>query len=206
MNNKKNLLALVIMAQCCMPLFSCGDPPASQYPSINEPQKRTTLSVGDKIRVRIEYGTTKEDLILRNYVIDESGEIALPYIDTVVALDKTASALRLEIKEKLADGYLRNPIVWIDIEESFSIQFSVLGEVKNPNRYSFRNGMSILDAISQAGGFTGMARKNAVTVLRRTDQEQSKQFTVPVGKIQDYKANDFKIMPGDVITVPPRLL
>ena len=187
-------------------ICSCGDPPASQYPQKAPVAVATDLGAGDEIQIRIEYGPQSDEIIMREYVLDESGEIALPYIDIVQANGKTLAGLRNEIKKKLADGYLKNPIVWINLKNSSSVQFSILGEVKTPNLYPFKSGMSILDAISAAGGFTGMARKNAVTVIRRNNGEDSKRFTVPVGRIQENKANDFPILPGDVITVPQRLL
>ena len=202
MNNTR----LIFLILATLSFYACGDPPASQYPVSAPVVTATDLGTGDEIQIRIEYGPQSDEIIMREYVLDESGEIALPYIDIVEANGKTLAELRNEIKTKLADGYLKNPIVWINLKNSSSVQFSILGEVKTPNLYPFKSGMSILDAISAAGGFTGMARKNAVTVIRRNNGEDSKRFTVPVGRIQENKANDFQILPGDVITVPQRLL
>jgi len=60
--------------------------------------------------------------------------------------------------------------------------------------------MTIIEAISRAGGFTGMARKNAVTIMR-----QDKKYTVPVEKIGKGKAKNFFVRPGDVVFVPERV-
>jgi protein involved in polysaccharide export with SLBB domain len=63
--------------------------------------------------------------------------------------------------------------------------------------------MTIVEAISRAGGFTAMARQNAVTVTR-TIEAQKQTFTVPVASISKGKANPFYMRPGDVVFVPQR--
>jgi polysaccharide export outer membrane protein len=70
---------------------------------------------------------------------------------------------------------------------------------------NYVSGLSIVDAISQAGGFTPMARKNAVKVTRKPKGDgQPESFTVPVESIANGKANDFYLRPGDTVFVPER--
>lgn len=185
-------------------LAVCGDPPASEYPTQPISVEDSTLGPGDKITVRIEYGSSESQIVEREYSIDPSGEIAVPYIDLVQVSGQTPAQVRTEIKERLADGYLKNPIVWVGVVELNSKRVSVMGQVKEPNRYPYLPGMTILDAITGAGGFTSMARKNAVEVVRTVDGKRVK-YVVPVGRIQDAEAKPFPMRPGDEINVPERL-
>jgi polysaccharide export outer membrane protein len=85
----------------------------------------------------------------------------------------------------------------------------VLGQVRKPTTISYAAGMSIVDAISQAGGFTPMARKNAVKVTRTGKHAGGEKgatisFTVPVESIASGRAKQFFLRPGDTIFVPER--
>ena len=92
------------------------------------------------------------------------------------------------IAAKLADGYLVDPSVSIQVAEARP--FYIMGEVKNPGGYKYAANMTALSAVAMAGGFTYRARQNFVNVTRGDAQEK-----IPVGD---------KILPGDVITVDER--
>lgn len=186
-------------------LVACVDPPPSEYPTQLAVTQPSQLGSGDKIQVRIEYGSVETENIEREYRIDDSGVIAVPYIDLVKVVGRTPAEVRNEIKRRLADGYLKNPIVWVNVVELNSKRISIMGQVKQPNNYPYVPGMTILDAISRAGGFTPMARENAVTVVRTVEGGERVKYTVPVGDIQENQAANFPIAPGDVVNVPERI-
>lgn len=179
----------------------CSDPPPSVYPTDTAFIEDTTLGTGDKLEVRIFYGSKE---IAKAYRIGSHGEISVPHIGAVKVTGRTEDDVEAEIQRRLADGYLKEPIVSVNVTEFNSKKISVMGEVKNPGLLSYFEGMSILDAISQAGGFTGMARKNAVTVIRRQGSKKLK-YTVPVSSITQNKARNFPMRPGDSINVPERV-
>ena len=198
---------LLIIALCSVGpgLLGCGDPPPSDYPTSPVFEAQSNLGSGDKIRLRVEFGGSGEaNVIEREYTIDSSGEIAVPYIDIVKVEGRSPAMIRDEIKKRLADGYLKNPIVQVDVLDIQSRRVAVMGEVKNPGQYPYAPSMTILDAITAAGGFTPMSRANAVTVLRRQNSKPIK-YTVPVGEIQNNRATNFPMRPGDVINVPQRV-
>ena len=144
------------------------------------------LGSGDKIRV-IVFG--EEDLG-GEFQVDGNGRLSLPLIGELQAKGQTANSLEQEIAAKLADGYLQSPRVSVEI--STYRPFYVIGEVNKPGEYPYVNGMSALNAIALAGGYTTRANEGPIYIRRngslREEKLEADQMT--------------RILPGDVIRVP----
>ena len=181
-------------------LWGCGDPPASEYPDQQVYTEDTTLGVGDVFDVRV----FQHEEMSATYSTSQEGSISFPLIGNVIVSGKTPAAVEKEIQSRLADGYLVDPQVSVLVKEYKSKKLSIFGQVRKPGTLGYTEGMTIIEAISQAGGFTGMARKNAVTVTREVAGKASK-YTVPVDKIGRGSAENFYLRPGDVVFVPERL-
>ena len=94
--------------------------------------------------------------------------------------------------QMLLDGYLKSPRV--NAEVLNYRPFYIIGEVKKPGSYAFVSGMTVVNAIALAGGYTYRARENKIYVTRATDPKNVKR---PAD-------HDTQILPGDVIEVPER--
>lgn len=147
------------------------------------------LGTGDKVRVII-YG--EEDLG-GEFQIDGSGYVSLPLIGQVQAAGATAAQLEQEIGGKLSDGYLQSPRVSVEI--STYRPFYVVGEVNKPGEYSYVNGMSALNAVALAGGYTVHADDSTIYVRRNGS---TKEESLPADQMT-------RIYPGDIIRVTPSL-
>lgn len=147
-----------------------------------------TLGSGDRIKV-IVFG--QEDLS-GEFEVDGTGRLSLPLIQDVQAAGITAEALAVRITNKLKPDYLKNPRVSVEVLNYRP--FYIIGEVKSPGSYSFVNGMTIINAIALAGGYTYRARENKVIITRGTDPEKKKH---PAD-------HNTVVLPGDVIEVPER--
>lgn len=149
---------------------------------------RYQLGSGDQIRVTV-YG--EEDLS-GEFELDGTGIISMPLIGAVRIGNRDIDGAEALIAEKLADGYLINPRVSIEVMNYRP--FYILGEVKKPGSYPFVNGMTTLNAIALASGFTYRAAKKKITITRKVN-----------GVETDVEATDTTlILPGDIITVPER--
>ncbi|SMD08669.1 polysaccharide export outer membrane protein [Rhizobium sp. RU36D] len=123
------------------------------------------LDSGDRLRV-----TVFEQASLTNtYTVDQAGYIAFPLIGQVVARGQTLPQLEGAIAQKLRQGYLRDPDVSIEIDRYRSI--FVMGEVGQPGQYSYVAGMTVLNAVAVAGGFTSRANQRDVDVTRKINGE-----------------------------------
>lgn len=119
------------------------------------------LGPGDRVEI-IVY---RNDNLNRTVKIDTSGKIIYPLTG-----DIQASGLSIfQLRDKIRDGlsrYIVNPQVSIGVTSVQSQKIIVLGEVKNPGFFQAETSMTILDAISQAGGVTSYGKQKSVLVIR----------------------------------------
>ncbi|WP_242098487.1 polysaccharide biosynthesis/export family protein [Sphingomonas sp. CROZ-RG-20F-R02-07] len=117
-----------------------------------------TLSGGDKIRL-IVFGETG---IGGDYTVSGSGLVAIPLIGDVEAKGLTSTQLQQRIAAKLADGYIKEPRVAVEVLTTRP--FYILGEVNRPGEYPFSDGMTVATAVAQAGGYTYRAKTGRVLI------------------------------------------
>ncbi len=197
-SNRLDMRSLVLVFAV---LLACKDNPPATYPtSVRIDESKLTLGAGDKIEI-IVYAGTRADKA--TYALDDSGEIQLQYIGAVDAAGKTAKAVQDEIQERLADGYMKDPIVSLTVVEINSRKLSVLGQVQKTGTVRFTPGMTITEVIAQSGGFTPMARKNMVKVTRLVDGV-AQIYKIPVEMIAEGSRPNFPMLPGDEVFVPER--
>ncbi len=161
----------------------------------------TTLGPGDVFDIRV-YG---EKELSNSYRVDSDGTIDYPMIGTLQVEGKTPSEIAKLLETLLLEGeILKNPQVSILVKEYSSKKISVFGQVNKPGTFIYDEGMSVVEAISRAGGFTSMARKNDTTVTRVVEGTE-KKFKVPVEAIGQGRASNFVLRPGDNVFVPERI-
>jgi protein involved in polysaccharide export with SLBB domain len=146
------------------------------------------LGSGDKIHVSV-FGQTD---LNGDFVVDGAGSVQLPLIGLVQAAGLTVAQFQKEITVKYADGFLVNPNVEVDV--SGYRPFYIIGEVKTPGQYAYVNGMSILNAVALAGGFSDRADKSEVYIRRNG---ASKEAELPADETT-------KVNPGDIIRISER--
>ncbi len=165
----------------------------------------------DRLRVAV-FQEPELSVIAR---VDAKGFINLPLTGEIPVAGLTIADAQRRVEEAYRSGrYLRNPQVTINVEEYAPRIISVTGEVRNPGQLTLpiESGMTILDAITKAGGFTDVARGNAVTVTRPQPDGTSRVITIDV---QSYIRGDRRakpeeslllLQPGDVVYVPQRII
>jgi polysaccharide export outer membrane protein len=181
---------------------ACGGAPPAHYPTNLAPLSEVDapLGAGDAFDLTIYYGANEHK---SSYRLTPTGKIAVQYIGDVDATGKTVQQLQDEIRGKLADGYLRDPVVNISLTEANSTKVSVFGQVQKAGTIGYQSGMSIVDAIAQSGGFSPMAKKNDVQVTR-VENGRKVTYSVPVQAIGEGDRPNFRLNAGDVIFVPER--
>jgi polysaccharide export outer membrane protein len=193
------LIQLMVLA---LWLGACQAPPPVNYPTVAPvAEADTPLGTGDVLEIMIYYSSKEVKL---TYRLSPEGTINVQYIGKVDAAGKTIGQLEQEIQTRLADGYLRDPIVSVAAVEVNSRKLSVFGQVQKAGTIRFSPGMTVVDAIAQSGGFTPMAKKNGVQVTRMVDGKKV-TYTVPVQLIGEGSRPNFPMAAGDVVHVPERL-
>ncbi len=188
-----------------LPLGACADPPPSSYPTgaagAAPAAAEAPLGPGDVFELRIYYGSNE---LKSAHRLNASGKISVQFIGAVDASGRRVAELEDDIQRRLADGYLRQPVVSITLMEANSQRITVYGQVEKASTIPFVPGMTIVEAIAQTGGFKAMAKKNSVQVTRVV-QGKKVSFTVPVDSIGEGKRPNFPMEPGDTVFVPERL-
>lgn len=143
------------------------------------------LGPGDKMRL-IVFGETD---LSGEFTIDGSGFVRLPLIGQVRAAGYTSQQLEAAIGGALAQGYLKQPRV--SVEVSTYRPFYIIGAVNRPGQYPYVDHMNALNAIALAGGFTPSAVESVVFIRREGSNVEQE---VPVDRTTT-------IRPGDVLKV-----
>ena len=138
---------------------------------------------------------------LDGYLVSQNSTINFPILGELSVKDKTTKDLESDIKKLLVvGGYLINPNVTVRL---LNAKFTILGEVRSPNTYSFtENNISLLQALGLAGDLTINGSREDVMVLRYVDGVQT------ITRIDLTSASFLKgpyqmVKPNDVIVVNP---
>ncbi len=158
------------------------------------------LGPGDVFEVRV-YGEPELSGIYR---VGPQGDVVFPLCQSVAVGGLTATAAAEKLRGCLAAGYMRNPQVSVFIREFNSKKVFVFGEVQKPGTFVYEDGMSIVQAITLAGGFTRTASQNNTSVTRIVDGQEVK-IKVTVQDIALGKATNFTLQSGDIVFVPESL-
>lgn len=165
------------------------------------PAEDTSLGDGDVFEVRV-FG---EKDLTGSYQVGPDGTIQFPFIGTVHVGGKDASAVAKAISDGLAQGgYLKDPHVSVFLQESNSKRISVLGAVTKPGTLPIVPGMTVVHAVSQAGGFTSLASKDDTVITRRVGGKLER-YRVEVSRITRGDAEDVPLRAGDIVFVPERV-
>ena len=189
---KQLLLGLALAAAAC----SHATVPPPDRSEIEEAEKNAEkVGTGDVIEIKV----FREPDLAGIYRVGRDGNIDFPLIGKVSTKGKDAETVAADIRARLADGFLKNPQVTVFVREQRSQKVHVTGFVKNPGSFPYEAGMTVIQAITAAGGFTQLASTNGVKVTRAEVEEP---YKIPVDSIRRGESPNFLLQPGDIVYVP----
>lgn len=180
------LAAAAITPGCTSP-GEIGSPQFATRQGQNPVSRIYRLGVGDKLKVTV-FG---EDNLSGPFEVNAVGQVSMPLIGEMPAKGLAIHEFRESVTRKLADGYLKNPKVSVEMLNYRPI--FVHGEVKNGGEFAYKNGISLRDAIAMAGGYTYRADQSYLYVGREGEPDVAVKTPA-----------DVAILPGDNIRVPER--
>ena len=180
------LLAVLPVAAACSTMPS---PQAGDAAAVTAGKDGYRLGSGDRVRITV-YGQPE---MSGEYAIDGSGMLSFPLIGQVHAGGLNAGGLEKALVSRLQPDYLKDPSV--SVEVLTYRPFYIVGEVRTPGSYPYVSGMTVLNAVALAGGFTYRAREDDFYVMRSVADGRKKRLDA---------APDTTVLPGDVITVRER--
>ena len=177
-------------------LLSCAGSPLPPSAPAVVPPSANALGLGDVVDIQVY----REPDLAGTYRVNGDGSIDFPLVGTIRLLSRRPEQVQEDIRRRLADGFLVDPKVRVFVTEQNSRKVHILGEVNKPGSFPYEVGMTMIQAVTNAGGFTDLASKNSVQ-LTRVSSGQEERFRVPVGDIRRGTARNIELQPGDIIFV-----
>jgi len=144
----------------------------------------------------------KEPELTREVVVMPDGRITYPLIGQVMAQGSTVTELREIISKKLKD-YVTSPEVTVIVTQTLSRRIYVIGKVNGPGPYPLEPNMTVLQALSAAGGFAEWAdEKNVLIVRREHEKETQIHFNYREYISGKNLSQNILLKPHDTIVVP----
>jgi polysaccharide biosynthesis/export protein len=97
--------------------------------------------------------------------VDADGSFAFPFLGRVKAVGLTLRAIEADLRQRLREGYLRNPQVTVEVDQFRSQSVFVMGEVRSPGKYALSGTVTLIEALAQAGSVTSAAG-NEILIIR----------------------------------------
>ena len=147
------------------------------------------LAAGDKVRLT----TFGFEEFSGEFMVAADNSLAVPMLGAVPVRGVTPDQLERNLEKTLADRQLiRNPRVSVEVTKYRP--YYIAGEVNRPGKYDFASGLTVMQAVADAGSFTYRAKKSMVFIKR---EGALQEVAVPVTAAAP-------VMPGDTIRVVER--
>ena len=150
----------------------------------------------------LDINVWKEPDVSRTVPVRPDGKISLPLLNDVQAAGLTPAQLAAQVTDSLKK-YVTNPQVTVIVTVINSQRVYILGEVTRPGAFPLIPGMSVLQALSSAGGFTHFAKVKSIFV-RRFENGKEEKFPFNYREVIGGKKpeQDILLKAGDTIVVP----
>jgi protein involved in polysaccharide export with SLBB domain len=216
----KVLAVLALMASVCsgrtqsIPATTNLSPSFSASTNANfsayVPDDKYKLRIGDRVAFQI----MEDKEAPKSLAVADSGELDIPYIGRVAAVDKTCKQLNEEVKAKLEQEYYYRAtvVLALDVANRILGRIYVWGQVRNqgPIDIAVNENLTAGKAILRAGGFADFAKKNKVKVIRGSGSDAAGKKTFELNMVEileDGKTEkDITLQPDDSVIVSSRLI
>ena len=196
-------VALMLAASACMssrggpiPYDDSGKFQAPDAPTIATLESDYKISPMDTVSVKV----FRMPDLSGDFQVDLTGQISMPLIGEVRAVDLTTAQLDDTLTKKFGDKYLENPDISVGVKDSAKRNITVDGAVKNAGAFPATGETTLMQAVALAGGLTEDANAKRIAVFRTIGgQRQAAAFDLV--SIRRGETTDPKIYPGDIVVV-----
>jgi polysaccharide biosynthesis/export protein len=150
----------------------------------------------------LDISVWKEPDLSRSVPVRPDGKISLPLLNDVQAAGLTPSELTAQITAGL-NKFMNNPQVTVIVSQINSQRIYILGEVARPGAFALLPGMTVLQALSDAGGLTPFANSKKIYVMREQNGKRDKLLFNYKEVLDGKRAEqNVDLKAGDTIVVP----
>ncbi|MBW1676645.1 MAG: polysaccharide biosynthesis/export family protein [Deltaproteobacteria bacterium] len=189
---KKTILAALLTA--FQLLTSC----ASDLPSVKQSTESYLIGSGDVLAIDV----WREEALSKQVSVRLDGKISLPLIDDIQTVGLTCGKLENLIEEKYTD-FVEVPEVSVTLLQSGSGKIYMLGKIQSPGEHPLTKKMTVLQAISRAGGLGPWADTSDIRLIRKIGGVE-RHFRIDYEAIisGEDMSHNILLEPGDTIFVP----
>jgi len=191
------LIAYVYFCPGCLSMKANG---------VSKGTEKGTISLDDKYIIGpadvLEIQVWREPNLSCTAPVRPDGKISLPLLNDVQAAGLSPQELKTKIEKGLAK-FLEKPEVLVSVQKIKSKNIYILGKVNTPGQYPLQHGLTVIQALSLAGGFAEWADEKNIVILRHENGKQKRiKFNYKrVSRGKDLEKN-IVLRPGDTIIVP----
>lgn len=197
-----DFLICLLAALFALLAVACGGSHAGQRVNLPAPSERTLVGPGDVLTIEI----VGEKELPREYQVASDGSVDVPYVHAVKVAGLDPHEIVGLLRKALIDAkVLTDPSVIVSVKEYHSQRVTLLGQVAKPGSYPFTAGLTLIQAVSLAGGLTAIADADKVTVTRKADNGKTYTAVLSAAPIMIGRAADIPLQAGDQIYVGERL-
>ena len=194
-------LGLVILLLLGLLSSGCVSRPDNSKVNLAPPVESTTVGPGDVFHMEI----VGEKDLPKDYQVASDGTVDIPYIHRLKVDGLEPQEIARLVRQQLRQQQiLRDPSVIVTIQEYNSKRVIVLGQVQKPGSFPLTPGLTLLQAVSLAGGFNSIANRDRVNLPRR-GKEGSRTVTLSADAITEGESPDVPLQAGDQIYVHERI-
>lgn len=198
MHRARRCLALVLSA---LVLLACGPKVDNSQVKLPPPVQSTTLGRGDVFTLEI----VGEKDLPKEYQVASDGTVDIPYVHRLeVAGLEPQEVARLVAQKLIEQKILTDPSVVVSVREYNSKRITVLGQVQKPGSFPLLPGMTLVQAVSQAGGLNPIANRDRVNLTRK-DKTGATTVVLSFDAITEGRSPDIPLQAGDQIYVHERI-
>ncbi len=205
-----SIFRMFLLAILSIALVACGSAP-KQIPDEFKPDQS---QVSETPSYRIGPGDVVNITVWKNpelsieVPVRPDGYISVPLIGDVLASGNQPEEVARDVESKL-EKYIRGPKASVIVSRLVSHEYlsrvRVVGAVQAPKSIAYRQGMTILDLVLEAGGVNEFAQPDLAQLHRKTD-EKVESYPIYLEQIlnKGQLESNYELMPGDVISIPER--
>ena len=194
------VIGLVVLVACASDLPSVNTLAQHEQtnPAISKDDASYVIGPGDVLSIDV----WKEKELSKQVTVRLDGKISLTLVNDVQAAGLTSTELRNQLTEKYKD-FVEVPEVAVTVIESRSKRIYLLGKVARPGEYLMQKDMTVVQAVSLAGGLAEWADSSDVKLIRKIDGVEQ-TFLVDYDAIVSGKdlSQNVLLQPDDTIFVP----
>lgn len=204
-NNLLILISTVVFTGCASDINISADSNIVKSQDINETAVQYFIGIDDTVRINV----WKNPELSVTVPVRPDGKISMPLIGDVKASGLAPEVVAENIRKKLS-SFVRDPNVTLMVtglqSHTYLTRLRVTGAVQASTSINYRPGMTVLDAILEAGGVNDFASPNNTKLYRKIDGK-TRVISIYLGDIlyDGQLETNIDLRPGDIITVPERL-